>query len=432
MTAQDNDTVTSRVRKLLGALLALAFCLRVGYSGVSGLNKQPAPGSDAAGFVQYAWNVAQGRGYRGASADVTDQDHLTSYQAPGVTFMYAALFKVFGKTFWPLRLTQALLDSATVLLLFLIARRLFNTRVGLLAALVYAVYPFAIFLSSELLSETLFTFLSLAFVLCCLQASHKQSPHWLFSAGLLFGLSMLTRPNQLLLVPFCIIWIWQTFRKCWQWRYLLSLPVAILTVLPWTARNYFVHHQFVPLTTTGGIALLAGNNRIVATDPKYYGFCVWPTDIPEYHDALKAPNNEVEHDRVAKRLAIQWLKNNPDKWWYLIQAKFRRFWTPLLQQDNPKIRLLMFLSWTPILVFFTPAFFATFVRFWKHAPAGLLLHYNILASLLTALICHALVRYRFPIEPFCIIMAGASVIWMWDKISQKTPAPTPQAIPTTS
>jgi len=389
---------------------------------MTGLGKEPLPGSDAGGFVQYAWNVAQGRGYRGTSADVTDQDHLTAYQAPGVTLMYAALFKVFGRTFWPLRIVQAFLDSATVLLLFLAARSIFSERVGLLTALVYSVYPLAIYLSNELLSETLFMFLSLVFVLCCLTAAGKQSPPWLIAAGFVFGLSMLTRSNQLLFVPFWIIWIWQNFRDRWQWRYLLALVVAALTVLPWTARNYLVFHRFVPLTTTGGTALLAGNNRIVVTDPKYYGFCVWPTDIPEYRDALKAPNDEVEHDRVAKQLAVNWLKNNPDKWWYLIQAKFRRFWTPLLQQDNPKIRLLMLLTWTPILILFTPAFFATFVGFWKRAPAGLLVHYNILAGLSTALICHALVRYRFPIEPFCIMLAGATVIWLWDRLARAFPS----------
>ena len=47
-----------------------------------GLSTAPEIGSDDEEYDAYAWNVSQGRGYRGPSIGVVDQDHLTAYRPP--------------------------------------------------------------------------------------------------------------------------------------------------------------------------------------------------------------------------------------------------------------------------------------------------------------------------------------------------------------
>src|SRR5262245_10958316 len=141
------------------------------------------------------------------------------------------------------------------------------------------------------------------------------------------------------MLPLAVAWaLWQ-FRGQ---RRPLAMSLSILVVgvallVPWTVRNYRVFGEFIPFSTMGGSVLLQGNNRIVATEPKYYGYSVWDTDIPEYRDAIRAPNDEVKRDQVCRSLAIRWLKDNPDKWWYLIKAKFLRSWTPFLQPHTPRL-----------------------------------------------------------------------------------------------
>src|SRR4029450_3995864 len=131
---------------------------------------------------------------------------------------------------------------------------------------------------------------------------------------------------------------------------LTIIACAVLTLVPWTIRNYLVFGALVPLSTQGRSALLQGNNRIVATDPRYYGYSVWDSSISEYREAIKKPNDELERDRVAGRLAQQWLKDNSDKWAYLVQAKLRRAFTPFLDPKSPVLyRVGMLLSWGPIL-----------------------------------------------------------------------------------
>src|SRR4051794_11023179 len=86
----------SRIRWLLLVLVCLGFLPRLGLAIVLGINDSPEPGSDPQEYDTYAWNVAQGRGYRGMSPDVKDQDHLTAYRPPGPSLVWAGLYYVFG------------------------------------------------------------------------------------------------------------------------------------------------------------------------------------------------------------------------------------------------------------------------------------------------------------------------------------------------
>src|SRR5437762_3127005 len=85
---------------IVGAGLAIRIVLAIAL----GLNKAPEPGSDQAEYDQYAWNVAQGRGYRGISPDVPDKDHLTAYRPPGTSLAWAGLYRLFGHRYDIVRL----------------------------------------------------------------------------------------------------------------------------------------------------------------------------------------------------------------------------------------------------------------------------------------------------------------------------------------
>lgn len=405
-------------RWLLMALVCIGLAARIGLAVKLGLNDPPE--SDSYEFDNYAWNLAQGRGYRGISPDVTDTDHLTAYRVPGTSLVWAGLYKVFGHRYDVVRTANCVIGAATILLVYGIGRRCFSESVGLLSAAIFTVYPLALLYSTELFSEALATFVFLWYVLACLQFAAKPTATRAVWAGLLLGFSLLTRASAVLMLPLAVVWaIWQ-FRKQRRAMALAAvIPViAVATLVPWVARNYRVFRKFIPLSTQGGSALLQGNNDIVATDPKYYGYSVWDTKInDEITRQLKAPNDEYERDKVAGRLAVQWLKDNPGKWWYLIQAKFRRAFTPFLQPTSPKLyRIGMLLSWGPVLVLFTLAFFPTLIAFLREQNPGRLIHLAISHYVANSLIFFALSRYRFSIEPLCIVLACAALVWAHRRI----------------
>jgi hypothetical protein len=189
--------------------------------------------------------------------------------------------------------------------------------------------------------------------------------------------------------------------------------VALCALVPWAVRNYRVFGEFIPFSTMGGSVLLQGNNSVVVSDPKLYGYSVWDTEIPDYREAIQTAGSEVERDRRAKQFAIEWLKGNKDKWGFLLWHKFLRAWTPFLV-DNPSAahRLLYLLSWGPILLLFAFAIAPTAYLGIRYRHPVLLLHLAILHYVANSLIFFANIRYRASVDPLCIILASATLVWI--------------------
>jgi 4-amino-4-deoxy-L-arabinose transferase-like glycosyltransferase len=420
-----NDNQSTRWRVLL-AFIAIGLVARIAVTVHAGIAAPPIPGSDASEHDSYAWNLAQGRGYSGVSPDVKSPtgellDHPSAYRAPGASVLWAGIYWLFGHRYAPVRLAQCVLDTLTILLLYRIARICFGDAVALLAAGVYAVWPTALLYSSVLGSEPLYTFLFCWSLLLSLQFA--EDPSWLraVAAGVLLGLALLTRGNAVmmvaLMIPWGIIQFWKTprlgMRAC-------AIPlIAVVMLFPWTIRNYRVLHAFVPIETGGGDVLLGSYNRVVANDPLYYGYWVFPTAfLPEYAPQITAPNDEVERDRIEILLATRWMRDHPDKWWYLLESRFRRSWTPFLQPKSPWLyRIGMMASWGPVLALLILGFLPTAIFFLRTNHPGWILHVGILHFVLTALVFWGASRFRYPVEGLCIILASATVVWLCKRVA---------------
>jgi len=406
------------VRRCVWGLVVLGFAIRLGLGVARGLDAPPAPGSDAEEYDTYAWNMAQGRGYRGMSPDVADQDHLTAYRPPGTSVAWAGVYAVTGHRYAAIRLLNCVLGAATIAAVFAIGRRCFSPGIGLLASAGYAVYPHAIFYSSELLSETQGTLLFVLYLLACLRFADGPSWGRAAWAGVLLGLTMLTRPAALFLIPFTAVWAFWTFRRSWDLLRFAALPVTTgACLVPWIVRNYLVFHAFIPFSTMGGSVLLQGNNRLVCEDPSLRGYSVWDTKIPEYAAALKAPNDELVRDQVAGRLAKEWIRAHPDRWAFLAVAKLERAFTPFLQDRSPRLyRLGMLWSWGPVLLLSLAAFLPTLIAMFRSGNPGWLLHAGIAHYAVVSLVFFGYSRYRHPIEPLCLVLSAAAVAFAWERL----------------
>ncbi len=416
------------VSRVLLGLMVIGLSLRIAVSMHGGLAKPPVSGSDASEYDSYAWNLVQGRGFSGISPDVKGPDgqlleHPTAYRAPGTSVLWAGLYLSFGHRFSVVRVSQCVLDTLTILLVFGIGRKVFSNKVALVAATIYTVWPTALLYSSSLGSEPLYTFLFCCFILVSLQFAERPSWPLAIAAGVLLGLAMQTRGNAVLMLALMVPWsVWQFRRAPRQMvRGLAIAVVALVMLVPWTIRNYEVFHSFIPFETGGGDVLLGSYNRIVASDPSEYGYWIYPTsELPEYRNQITAPNNEVIRDHVETQLAMQWARNHPETWWYLGESRFRRSWSPFLQPQSPKLyRVGMLTSWGPILLLFALGFFPTAVYFLKTNNPGWLLHMGVLHFVMTALIFWGASRFRYPVEGLCIILASATLVWLCEKIGRR-------------
>jgi 4-amino-4-deoxy-L-arabinose transferase-like glycosyltransferase len=408
-------------RTLLLVVVAVGLLGRLAVAIHGGLSMPPPSGSDSTEYDSYAWNLAQGRGYRGISPDVRGPDgqlldHPTAYRAPGTSVFWAGLYRLFGHNYAVVRFAQCSLGALTILLIYEIGRRCFDEAVALLAAVLYALWPTALFYSGQLSSESLYAFLFCWFILTALKFGER--PNWpqAIAAGLLLGLAMLTRSNAVLMAILVVPWVLWQFRGTPRLivRGLAVSLIAMATLIPWTVRNYGVFHSFIPFETGGGDVVLGSYNRVVASDPLYYGYWVYPTsELPEYRDRITAPNNEVVRDRVELQIALQWLRDHPEKWWYLVETRFIRSWTPFLEARSPRLyRFGLLASWGPVMVMSALAFFPTALWFLRDDRPGWMVHLGVMHFVLTALIFWGASRFRYPVEGLCIILASSAVVWI--------------------
>lgn len=116
-----------------------------------------------------------------------------------------------SNAFGPGRMASAIMGMLTVLVTFLIGRRLVNDRVGLLAAVTLATLPIFVGLNLVLGLDTPTAFTCTLTVWLFLKAVERRS-HWFYLASaLMAGLAIATRLSNLLVLPTLLV-IWIIFR----------------------------------------------------------------------------------------------------------------------------------------------------------------------------------------------------------------------------
>lgn len=234
-----------------------------------------------AGFLVRVWVIAQGTQIvhgrddgeyfdlaRTLVADISR--YSDTFRPPVYPTFIATLWTLGGATWFPVGWVQALLDTATIALVYGLSRTLFHrTRVALLAALLCAFYPEWIALDRLYYSESLFIFLSTLAFGFLVQARRHFSFAVLFAAGVLMALAALTREVigvfALSVTP---VWLWLTartlIRPSW-FAPLVFLMGALGVIAPWVWRNYQLEQRFILISTSSEFSLVMHNARAVRT-----------------------------------------------------------------------------------------------------------------------------------------------------------------------
>ena len=111
-------------------------------------------------YRQIADNLLAGNGFAWGPGE------LTSIRPPLYPALLAGVWRVTGAdNLQAIRILQILLGLATSGLVYLLGARLYSPRVGRYAAAICWLYPSFVFFDFLILTETLFTFLLVAFVL---------------------------------------------------------------------------------------------------------------------------------------------------------------------------------------------------------------------------------------------------------------------------
>jgi Dolichyl-phosphate-mannose-protein mannosyltransferase len=291
------------------AIGVFAFLLRVAYTLTIA---PPLAGlADQAFYYHASEMIAQGHGYAQPFIALFYGRYVPTALHPplwpallSIVSLFTAPSSGIGSLIGPAadlhRVVGCLCGATVVVLVGLLGRRIGRWRVGLLGAAIAAVYPGFIGVDSDLLSESLYGVLTGALVILAYRFIDRPTRGRAFTLGVVAGFAALTREEALWFIPVLLIPLaWQAGRD----RLRLSLVAvlgAVVVIAPWTIRNYFAFHQFVPVANSG--AVIGGANNHCA----YYGSHIgsWQGECSRVpHETPATPEYQLSSAQTSEGIA---------------------------------------------------------------------------------------------------------------------------------
>lgn len=426
-SSSTNPALTDRVSYaiLLASICGLAFFLRL----VNVLQTFEVPTliqllGDAKGYFDWAIRISDGDWYGSE----------TFYQAPLYPYFLAVLIAVFGPSITLIRVVQMLLGVAGVALIGLSGRKLFSEKVGLVSALMLAIYPPAIYYDGIIQKASLATFLLCVLVTACVYLQCEMRRRYAVLAGISLGLLVLTRENSLLWTPLIPLWILfgigETKWRGWTLVACFACGLASI-VVPVAARNASLGGEWSPTTFQAGPNFYIGNN-LQASGIYVPLVAGHETPMHERADAQRLAEQAVGRELSSREVSQFWMsraweetRQAPGRWLQLMVAKtfmvFNRYEVPDVES---------------MYVFREYSFPLQLSRIWHFGilcPLGiwglivsrgdwrrLWLHYLLLLSMIAAVVLFFILgRYRNPVAILFVPFAAAGAVDLYQRLREQ-------------
>jgi len=367
---------------------------------------QLLPAKAWSGFYQYnepahiAWSVLSGFGYSSPWADARVMP--TAQQPPVYPYLLAGIFKLAGvysyPSLWIAVGLNAVFSSLTAVLILRIGKRTFGVLTGVLAAWVWACWNYEAVVSIRLWESSLSALLlAIAFLLLLERAGSVHPERWILF-GALAGGAALTNTSLLSVFPFFWLWLWIAYRRrglsCGKWL-AASVGVCILTLLPWTIRNYATFHRMMPIRDNFGLELWLGNHEGVTR--------VFDNDFPVLNPTEYNRLGEIRFMEVKRDIALEFIRRQPKEFARLSAERFVRFWTA--PQESVWLPLSL-LAWAGMVL-------VLWRKQWEAVPYAIVIFVFPVVYYVT----HVFSTYRHPAEPVILVLAAYAMVTAMTAIS---------------
>jgi 4-amino-4-deoxy-L-arabinose transferase-like glycosyltransferase len=319
---------------------------------------------------------------------------------PLTALLLALVIKITGAGLIGAKVFTALLSSITIYLIGRIALLLEDSKLtAWLAGIAAAIYPFFVFYSTLILSETLFLLLVALFFLMLLRSSGRD----LALAGLIAGLAHLTRPTMSYFLPVALIWSKVRGKAGWK-HVIIAAGLFFVAILPWGIRNMGALGAFHLSTANSGHVLWEGNNPYNTTGGVAGGDLRYLEEMPE-------DLGELDQDNWQREMAVAFIREHPGRFTRLALKKFVRFWNIWPNApgfDRGMYRWIAFASFTPVLLLALSSLYVLSSQWRQTILIWLFICYYTALHMVTI----GSLRYRLPLEPLLLALAVASLAAM--------------------
>ena len=340
----------------------------------------------------------------------------TLFREPLYPLFLAAIYSVFGENLLAVQFMQTLLGTLTCLVIYLIAKEIFEKKTAILSAFIFTLYPLFIWYTARIWVETLFTFLLSILVLVLVKFLKSPSILKASALGFILGVINLCKSN-LLLFPIVLLFALLVSSRYKKKETLLSFCSMFvfmsLVIAPWTYRNYAVSGHFIPVQIFG-VDVIAGDINV----ERNIGFKDYT--MPTLGEAEKIYKEIVLSVESKTGRKLDLVEREAAIWNYLLHKYlsspaffFRKVATEFVQLwylGGDKLRCLLFASMQ--LTLLIPSLFGIIYAARRNQfilPLMLIISYFVIVYSISV----GVARYSLPIMPYVGIFAA---YWMGMKM----------------
>jgi 4-amino-4-deoxy-L-arabinose transferase-like glycosyltransferase len=408
-------------RPLTTWLLLAAFAVRIALMLALGTYRfdRRDDQSDTNEDTHIAQSIVEGHGF--SSPFSTSYTGPTAWVTPVYPYFVSFAFKQFGlmshRAYLFIEIVQSLFSALTVIPLIGIATYMGRRPAGMIAAVVWAFFPWFSRWALTWIWETSLSALLLACLLWyALQLRQQTSRLVWIGFGTLWGLTVLVNPALISLLPVTlIVALYGTGRN---WRHCLRpaivmLAACFLVISPWLIRNRVVLGQWVFLRDNFGFEFALGNYHLsfgrgwAGRHP-----AVNPREFARYRDL-----GELGYIQANTNEAIRFVRQYPGEFLTLCAKRVVYFWDGSAMQYRGPVAAYWF-PWSFALFSFL-LLPALWVCSRLKIPHWRMLFAVVLIYPLPYYLTHPPVRYRHIIEPEMVLLIALAAVEATARLTQR-------------
>ena len=267
-----------------------------------------------------AHRIAEGFGYSDdRSENGVSVWHPWCHYPVGYSAVLAMFYRLFGASHHVAGVVNASIGAALALVTWALARRAMSELRARVAGALVALHPGLILYAALVMTEPLAALLTL--LAFWLAVRDRLAWRGITVGALVLGVAALVRPQALLCAPFLALVDPSLRTRLAGARWLavaklagaaaIACAIALLPVLPWTARNCRVMDGCALVSTN------AGWNLAIGAFPRATG----RFETLRSSDGCRDVTGQVQQDRCWFDYGVREIRENPVRWLALIPAK---------------------------------------------------------------------------------------------------------------
>lgn len=373
--------------------------------------------------------------YRSIALKIIEGDGLNPASkgwlpAPGYPYLLAAMKVTFG-SYQSVKVVQVVLSLCSVVLMYLIGRKIKDQKVARLSAWMFAVHPTLAWFTNTLWIETIYIFF-LLFAVAGVLWSRERNWAAAIVPGMFLGAAVLFRGVATYLPPFFLLALCFPTQTSWKgvreglgrgWQHAIGFVVGLLLVVsPYSIHASQKHKAFIITDATSGHVLYLGNNDY---PPLTFDYGNGMLTQPLFQRYLRqgrepCPRKNANGRRISPVLtmecesdqAVDWIKENPREFVSRIPLRLAQMLNPHTFLTRHvrwgyfpglpwvlKEGLVLWIALTSVVITFGGT-----VGAWARArgPFGAMAVGTVVYTMATIMLLYGMTRFRLPLEPLWI------------------------------